>query len=69
MSDPCSLTHAVCAVGLVFGLVSIAMSARLLRIVMREAKRIRERTDLERRIIEAEIAGDRSAVLPPARLP
>lgn len=70
MPDPCSCPARVaCALAFLAALVTLILSARLLRYVLRETKRIRDKADLERRISEAVTRpdGGRSAVLPPAR--
>jgi hypothetical protein len=72
MSDPCSCpVLTACALAFLAALVTIIMSARLLRYVLRESKRLRDRADLELRISQAVTRpdGGRSAVLPPAPRP
>jgi len=69
MLDPCALeVRTACALALLASAVSIALSVRLMRYVMRETQRLRDKADLELRISQAAIRpdGGRSAVLPPA---
>lgn len=71
MLDACSNgSRVVLALAVLFALLSIVMSARLLRYVLRETKRLRDRADLERRIVSARanpIDHERAAILPPDR--
>lgn len=69
MLDPCALeVRTACALALLASAVSIILSVRLIRYVLRESKRLRDHADLEMRIKQAEMRpdGGRSAVLPPA---
>ena len=68
MLDACSQwSRDILAVSLVIALLTIVASTYLLTILLRAAKRMRDRADLERRIthaIEMADACDRAAVLP-----
>jgi hypothetical protein len=72
MFDLCSpVARVICGLALLGALTSLALSIRLLRYLMRQVKRMRDRADLERRIIEGATheEGDRLAILPRAPHP
>ncbi len=70
MLDACSQwSKDILAVSIVVALLTIVASTYLLTILLRAAKRVRDRADLERRILSARGTGyerDRAAVLPRA---
>ncbi len=70
MPDPCSpVARVICGLALLLAFVTLILSARLLRIVLRESKRLRDRAEPARKISAGEIPtavdGERFAVLPP----
>lgn len=75
MLDTCSpVGRVICAVAVLTALLSLVLSARLMRYVLRETKRLRDKAELRQRIIEAETSAsptshERVAVLPPAPRP
>ena len=72
MFDPCSCeVRSACALAFLAACASIFLSVRLMRYVMRETKRLRDKADLELRVSQALIQsdGERSAALPPAPRP
>ncbi len=70
MLDACSeWSRDILAVAVAVALLTLTLSLRLLRIVLRATKRLRDRADLERRItraVESQTERERAAVLPPA---
>jgi hypothetical protein len=70
MLDPCSpVARVICGLALLVALVTLILSARLLRVVLRESKRLRDKVEPARKISAGEIPtaadGERFAVLPP----
>lgn len=70
MLDPCSpVARIVCGLALLVALVTLILSARLMHIVLRETKRLRDKAEPMRRLSQVEIPpaveGERFAVLPP----
>jgi hypothetical protein len=70
MPDPCSpVARVICGLALLVALVTLVLSARLLRVVLRESKRLRDKVEPARKFSAGEIPtavdGERFAVLPP----
>ena len=70
MLDPCSpVARVICGLALFVALVTLILSARLLRIVLLETKRLRDKAEPRSGVRSDEIPsaadGERFAVLPP----